>query len=192
MKKIFTEYPSIQNYTGFNIEADRKRFQDLDTNINSLHTQDLINSLMKRKPPQGVRRGLVRDYTEMGLINHLTQGERRKVPSIRKLLTRAGDAIRELKPFFMMSPHSVARFLPPKGIEFDLILIDEASQLKPEFALGALARAKRAAIMGDPMQMPPSSTFERQIDIDEDEEVQTIDEKSILDVALTKFEAKEI
>ena len=40
------------------------------------------------------------------------------------------------------------------------------------------------------MQMPPSSTFERQIDIDEDEEVQTIDEKSILDVALTKFEAR--
>ena len=48
----------------------------------------------------------------------------------------------------MMSPHSVARFLPPKGIEFDLILIDEASQLKPEFALLiALARAKRAAII---------------------------------------------
>ena len=71
---------------------------------------------MKRKPPQGVRRGLVRDYTEMGLINHLTQGERRKVPSIRKLLTRAGDAIRELKPFFMMSPILLQDFCHLKGL----------------------------------------------------------------------------
>lgn len=191
IKKIFSEFKHLQNYNGFNIESDRKRFTELDKKINNLHTKDLIQSLLNRKPPPGIRRGLVRDYTEMGLINHITQGERRKVPSIRKLLERAGDAIRELKPFFMMSPHSVAQFLPPKGIEFDLILIDEASQLKPEFALGALARSKRAVIMGDPMQMPPSTTFERDIDIDEeDEDVQIIDEKSILDVALTKFEAR--
>ena len=64
----------------------------------------------------------------------------------------------------MMSPHSVAQFLPPKGVEFDLILIDEASQLKPEFVMGALARCSYAAIMGDPMQLPPTSFYERVID----------------------------
>ena len=52
----------------------------------------------------------------MGLINHLTQSEKPKIPSIRKVLERAGKAIKELKPVFMMSPHSVAQFLPPKGV----------------------------------------------------------------------------
>ena len=44
----------------------------------------------------------------MGLINHLTQDGNYVKYSIRKLLYRAGDAIRELKPFFMM--FFVARF----------------------------------------------------------------------------------
>jgi len=42
----------------------------------------------------------------------------------------------------MMSPLSVAQFLEPGAVEFDLLVIDEASQIQPVDAFGAIARCK--------------------------------------------------
>ena len=44
---------------------------------------------------------------------------------------------KQLKPVFMMSPLSVATFIPPNSVEFDLVIFDEASQVKPVDAFGA-------------------------------------------------------
>ena len=190
IRNIYEKYPHIKEFSGLEINNIRARFNTLDKKINNLHSTDLISTLTKRKPPSGVTTGLKRDLTEMGLINHLTQSEKPKIPSIRKVLERAGKAIKELKPVFMMSPHSVAQFLPPKGVEFDLILIDEASQLKPEFVMGALARCSYAAIMGDPMQLPPTSFYEREDDAEESEDFERLEEKSILDLALSRISTR--
>ncbi|MGV3656991.1 MAG: hypothetical protein ACO1NX_03520, partial [Chitinophagaceae bacterium] len=57
---------------------------------------------------------------------------------IRKLMADAGMAIQTIKPVFMMSPLSIANFLPPGALEFDLVIFDEASQVRPVEALGAL------------------------------------------------------
>ena len=59
-----------------------------------------------------------------------------------KLLKEAGTAVQAIKPVFMMSPISVAQYLEPGSVEFDLLLIDEASQVRPVDALGAMARAE--------------------------------------------------
>ncbi|MGH7716775.1 MAG: AAA domain-containing protein, partial [Vulcanimicrobiaceae bacterium] len=67
-----------------------------------------------------------------------------------------------------MSPISVAQFLPPGTLEFDLLLIDEASQVRPEDALGIIARAKQMAVVGDAKQLPPTNFFNRLLS-DEDE-----------------------
>jgi len=56
---------------------------------------------------------------------------------------------------------SVAQFLEPAGLNFDLVIIDEASQIRPEEALGAIARAKQVVIVGDQMQLPPTSFFQK-------------------------------
>ena len=60
-----------------------------------------------------------------------------------------------------MSPISVAQFLPPNSVEFDLLVIDEASQVRPEDALGLVARAKQMVVVGDSKQLPPTSFFDR-------------------------------
>lgn len=60
--------------------------------------------------------------------------------SIRKMMRRAGCAIQAFKPCFMMGPHAVAQFLEPGTVKFDIVVMDEASQLKPEVAIGAIAR----------------------------------------------------
>ena len=85
----------------------------------------------------------------------------------------AADMIQRIKPVFLMSPISVAQFLPPGNVEFDLLVIDEASQVKPEDALGSVARAKQIVVVGDQKQLPPTSFFDRLTDnapIDDEEE----------------------
>lgn len=80
---------------------------------------------------------------------------------IRGLMERAAPAIQALKPVFMMSPLSVAQFLPPGKIEFDLLVVDEASQVQPIDALGAIARAKQIVVVGDERQLPPTRFFSK-------------------------------
>jgi superfamily I DNA and/or RNA helicase/very-short-patch-repair endonuclease len=89
----------------------------------------------------------------------------------------------------MMSPLSVAQYIPPDGIQFDIVIMDEASQIKPEDALGTVMRARQLVVVGDPKQMPPSSTFERQDDESDEEEATQMDNtESILEVASKAFQ----
>ncbi|PKP75002.1 MAG: hypothetical protein CVT84_05525 [Alphaproteobacteria bacterium HGW-Alphaproteobacteria-6] len=68
----------------------------------------------------------------------------------------------------LMSPVSVAQFLPPGTVSFDLLVIDEASQIRPEDALGVIARARQIVVVGDQKQLPPTSFFVRLVDDVED------------------------
>ena len=129
-----------------------------------------------------------KDYTGLVLIRNELSKKQRHVP-VRTLLDRAGPSIQQMKPCFMMSPLSVAQFLKPGGLRFDLLVIDEASQMRPEEALGSIARADQLAIVGDPMQLPPTSFFDTAdhvIGTDEDVE-EIVDSESILDLSLATY-----
>lgn len=97
---------------------------------------------------------------EMGVVRG-EAAKRRGHMAIRKLMTRAGPSVRKIKPILLMSPISVAQYLPPGRLAFDLVVIDEASQVRPEDALGVLARASRIVVVGDAKQLPPTSFFDR-------------------------------
>jgi hypothetical protein len=105
-----------------------------------------------------------------GLPGHeLLRGEMEKKRGhlpVRELLLRAGPAVQAAKPVFMMSPLSVAQFLAPPhglrpGLSFDLLVMDEASQIEPVDALGAIARCGQVVVVGDDRQMPPTRFFQR-------------------------------
>ena len=99
---------------------------------------------------------------------------------IRKLMQVAGLAVQAIKPVFMMSPLSIANFLPPGSLQFDLVIFDEASQVRPVDALGALLRGKQLVVVGDSKQMPPGSFFDSLLKETDDEENVTADMPSIL------------
>ena len=71
-------------------------------------------------------------------------------------MRHAGGLIQKIKPCFMMSPLSVAQFLDPRTVKFDVIIFDEASQVKPQDALGSLLRGMQAVVIGDSRQLPPT------------------------------------
>lgn len=97
---------------------------------------------------------------EMGVIRSEFGKKQRHLP-IRQLFRKAAQAIQRIKPVLLMSPISVAQYLTPGRIRFDLLVIDEASQVRPEDALGAIARAGQIVVVGDQKQLPPSSFFDR-------------------------------
>lgn len=96
----------------------------------------------------------------LGILRGEMQRKRGHMP-IRKLMERAGPAVQALKPVLMMSPLSVAQFLTPGVMEFDLLVMDEASQIQPVDALGSVARAKQVVVVGDPKQLPPTAFFSK-------------------------------
>lgn len=85
-----------------------------------------------------------------------TPSKRRRGKSIRFLIERYPEIISDLTPCFLMSPDSVAQFLPPGTINFDIVVFDEASQIVVADAIGAIGRADSCVIVGDSKQMPPT------------------------------------
>ncbi len=94
-----------------------------------------------------------------------------------------------LKPCWMMSPMSVAQYLEPGKPDFDLVIMDEASQIRPEEALGAIARGQKVVIVGDQMQLPPTPFFQKlsRGDMADDVEFEETKEDSVLEAAAGGF-----
>ena len=109
---------------------------------------------------------------QLGALRREFAKKRRHLP-IRQLMSKAGNAIQAIKPIFMMSPLSVAKFLPPNSVDFDLAVFDEASQVKPVDAFGSIIRGGQTVVVGDSLQLPPTDFFDKHIaedDKDEDTE----------------------
>ena len=180
---------SLSTFTHLSHETARVRFARRDKKLLTLNQQEVAARASNRRVPYGVSRGAAGDLTERALLEREMGKTRRHIP-IRELMLRAGTAIRALKPCVMMSPLSVANFLDPYLDPFDLIVMDEASQIRPEDALGAIARGKQLVVVGDTKQMPPSSFYQTVLSDDEDEdaEISAADEsESILECSLHAF-----
>ena len=183
-------HPDFRKSVGFQFDELRERFRKLDDQLASLYQKKLRHELMQRKIDHGMTVGRASELSELGLIAHEISKQRKHLP-IRTLIERAGRAIQGMKPCFMMSPLSVAQFLNSNKLMFDLVVMDEASQLRPEDALGAVWRAKQPVIVGDPKQLPPTDFFNFSDEgaIEEDEVVQQASEhESVLDLALRSFQ----
>ncbi len=111
--------------------------------------------------------------------------KKRKLLPLRQLIDQTGEAIQEIKPVFMMSPMSIATFLPPGRLNFDTVIFDEASQVKSVDAFGAMLRGKQVIVVGDTKQMPPTNFFSTEVDL-EDEDSETADIESILSLFRAK------
>ena len=110
-------------------------------------------------------------------------GRKRGHLPIRQLMLQAGNAIQAIKPVFMMSPMSIATYLPPGSVNFDLVVFDEASQVKPVDALGALMRADQSVVVGDSKQLPPTRFFDIvTLSDDDDDDSAVADMESILEL----------
>jgi hypothetical protein len=93
-----------------------------------------------------------------GQIGNLEKELGRKVRrvSVPQLIKEHGEMITRLAPCFLMSPEAVSRLLPADSQFFDIVIFDEASQVRVAAAIPAMGRAKSTIVVGDSQQMPPS------------------------------------
>src|SRR5262249_17962913 len=101
-------------------------------------------------------------FGQVGILRRECAKKARHLP-IRRLMEQAGAALQAAKPGFLMSPLSVAFYLPPGGPVFDLVVFDEASQVRPVDALGSILRGRQLVVVGDEKQMPPTSFFDTMV-----------------------------
>ncbi|MDM0010785.1 DEAD/DEAH box helicase, partial [Variovorax sp. J22R203] len=116
-----------------------------------------------------------------GLVRQLKR--ERGGMTVRALMEHYGELITEIMPCTLMSPESVARFFPARPGLFDVVVFDEASQIRVADAIGAMGRASSVVVVGDSKQMPPTQVAETSATVEEDEEVTVetvVDEESIL------------
>jgi very-short-patch-repair endonuclease len=179
IQRALIERPILASFDAQLHELSMQRFCDLDT---KLLTQNRIRLALEhwRELPKHEAGG------QLGILRHEFAKKRRHKP-FRRLLHEAGNVIQVIKPVFMMSPLSIAMFLAPGSLQFDLVIFDEASQVKPVDAFGAIIRGKQLIVVGDDRQLPPTTFFESAIDVDDDyTESVTVDLESILGLCLAR------
>jgi very-short-patch-repair endonuclease len=159
--------PVLGHFSGLTHEEVREAFKRYDERLIECVRLEIAHQLDQAPPHPGRAFGRVADLTDEALIRREADKTRRHIP-IRAMFHRASDAILAMKPCFLMGPQAVAQYLAPGAFEFDLIVIDEASQMRPEDALGALARGRQIVVVGDPKQLGPTSFFDRSDDDDDD------------------------
>ncbi|MEM7011343.1 MAG: AAA domain-containing protein, partial [Verrucomicrobiota bacterium] len=87
-------------------------------------------------------------------------GKTMRYKSIRDLASNeSGQVVLQLKPIWLMSPLSISDTLPLETDQFDVVIFDEASQIKLEEAIPAVYRANQIIVVGDEMQLPPTNFF---------------------------------
>ena len=114
--------------------------------------------------------------------------------SIRKFIKEYQDLIMDLYPCWLLSPENVSTILPLTKDMFDIVLIDEASQVFIENTLPTIYRGKHVVVAGDSKQLRPSATFmKRYMGFDADNEdldpstEATLEVESLLDLATSRL-----
>jgi hypothetical protein len=136
-----------------------EEFRRLDVELINRTSSRVIDACNRRRPRTTIGAA--------GVIQREAQKQRRHMP-VRKLLEETGEVAQALKPCFMMSPLTVSQFLPP-SLRFDVVVFDEASQVRPSDAVNCIYRGSQLIVAGDDQQLPPTSFFEA-VSMDGDDE----------------------
>lgn len=180
---IQDQEPAIRDFDGTHHHAQVRSFREIDGRWKELSRKVVIRSLESRLPVVGTA---VAESSELGNLLREIRKKTRHM-AVRKLFQSIPRLLPRLKPCLLMSPLSVAQYLPADSDPLDLIVFDEASQICTHDAIGALARGRQVVIVGDSRQLPPTSFFTRnQEEESAPDENDVVELESILDEAVAK------
>ena len=170
--------PVLNGFTGISFNEKIMQFKKMDEEFMELTRHEMVYQLTSKLPSS---QDSVEINKELNILRRAISSNGRGI-SIRSLFEQIPEVLTKLCPCMLMSPISAEQYLQAENDLFDIVIFDEASQLPTCKAVGVLARAKNAVIVGDPNQMPPTSFFAGNM-VDEDNlDIEDLD--SILDDCL--------
>ncbi|THA80817.1 DUF3320 domain-containing protein [Streptomyces sp. A0592] len=148
--------------TGRSAELDARvrSFREADRMLVDAASGAVIESCNSRKPKAFGAGGA-------SLIRREAEKKTRHM-AVRELLGKAREVVQAVKPCFMMNPLSVSQYLPA-DYRFDVVIFDEASQVRPGDAVNCVYRGRSLVVAGDEKQLPPTSFFDSAVGDESDE-----------------------
>ena len=175
---IIEQDPVLNMFSGQLFEEKIRRYRQTHEQFEQMTRQEIHARLADRIPRFDIDAA---GSSELGILQRAIRSNGRAL-SIRRLFEMIPNLLPRLAPCMLMSPISVAQYLDPKQVLFDLVVFDEASQMPTSEAVGAIARGRDVVVVGDPRQLPPTSFFT--IDQTDEENFATEDLESVLDDCL--------
>jgi very-short-patch-repair endonuclease len=149
--------PALATFRRDTQERLLREFRRLDKLSTEVARAETIEALEQRRRPLAASL----PGSEVSILRR-EAAKRRRHMSLRRLFRQTFTAIQAIKPCWLMSPMSVSHFLQSEHT-FDLVIFDEASQMRPEDSIPALYRGRQAIVCGDSRQLPPTPFFEARV-----------------------------
>ena len=153
VNSAYAEFEYLGQFKEYRYERILDNYKSLDVKLMVENIKRILMGHYERMPR------ISDDNKEMNILRRELQKKKNQLP-IRKLFSKTIATVQRIKPVFMMSPISIASFMPPESEQFDLVIFDEASQVRPVEAFGALLRSKQIVVVGDSKQLPPTTFFD--------------------------------
>jgi len=163
---LFGKEPTLGQFRGQHHEQLIEEFRKLDRKHWELGGNRVILELNSRSP-----RVVSYPGSEVDVLLREALKKKRHLP-IRKLFAQMPNLLTRIKPCLLMSPLTVSQFLDPEQITFDLVIFDEASQVRSEDAVGSIYRGRQIVVCGDNKQLPPTAFFDLAISDEFDEDAE--------------------
>lgn len=166
---------TLSSFNGLLFEQVIDKYTALNSEFQNLTRKELVARLASNIPLDTRDQELSAELT----LLRKRIGSKGRGASIRNIIDHMPNLLPRLCPIMLMSPLSVAQYIDMNGPKFDIVVFDEASQMPTSEAIGSIARAKTAVIVGDPKQMPPTSFFS--VNTTDEDNADLDDLESILD-----------
>src|SRR3984957_3823730 len=106
LEVAFRERPALASFDGREQDAVVDKFRRLDVRLIELSRLAIALAHARRLPAVNTGNG------QIAVLWHKFEKKGRFMP-LRKLMAKAGNVIQAIKPVFMMTPLSIAYFIPP-------------------------------------------------------------------------------
>ncbi len=181
------------NFLHFSLNALLEKYADPDLPSNN-QDYKALNRLMKtvqsdqvdyiNESWSAVQKQAVKQFEEKYPITvknlYNKKGSAQTLYSLRKIIQFDVDFFTTFFPVVLTTPDVCSTLFPynkKRDPYFDIVMFDEASQLRVEDNIPALLKGKQIIIAGDEHQMPPSNYFHKLVDAPE-RETQIDDEEA--------------
>lgn len=156
----------LLKYSDNNLPSDDQDYTDFDTNFSALGNEQLnfIKHHWFAKQTQACNEFRYNKNLSVENLYNKKSSPNFKRLSLRQIVQYDSDLFTTFFPVVLTTPDVASTLFKGMNQYFDIVLFDEASQLRLEDNLPALLKGKQIIIAGDEHQMPPSNYFSKIFD----------------------------